>query len=123
MLEKLKAFLRLNNLTSDYVSGKTDLLLFSIGGLNYLAEYNKEVDPAFFRIMLPNIDAYSQEKNEMLNNLTSSYKAGKVVVIDNKVWLSVETLVYGNVDASALFHRMITILRDMINEYRRDKNE
>lgn len=123
MLEKLKAFLRLNNLTSDYVSGKTDLLLFSIGGLNYLAEYNKEVDPAFFRIMLPNIDAYSQEKNEMLNNLTSSYKAGKVLVIDNKVWLSVETLVYGNVDASALFHRMITILRDMINEYRRDKNE
>lgn len=47
MLEKLKAFLSLNGLASNYMSGRTDGLLFSIERLNYLAEYDKNADPAF----------------------------------------------------------------------------
>lgn len=73
--------------------------------------------------MLPNVDVYSESKGTILKDLTSSYKAGKVLVLNNQVWFSVETLIYGNIDAPTLFLRMITILSDMCNEYRRNQNE
>ena len=122
MLEKLKAFLQINNIIATNVEGQTDMISFSINGLNFIAIYNKDADSSFFQMMLPKIGS-CHNWDEKLNKLNSSYKAGKVYSIDGKIWLSVETFVYGNIDYLALFGRMIATLQEMIKYYRKEYND
>ncbi|MCF2634082.1 hypothetical protein [Prevotellamassilia timonensis] len=88
-----------------------------------MAEYHKEKDPTFFRMWLPDIDNIEDnntEKWRIAMNITKQYKCGKVVVISGRLWMSVESFLFGNVDAPNLFSNMILVLRDMIYEYRND---
>ncbi|MCM1218480.1 MAG: hypothetical protein NC548_28665 [Lachnospiraceae bacterium] len=105
------------------LEGRNDLLVFSINELNYLAEYNRDADPFFFRILLPNIATHNDDGNLIIQRLNSRFKTGKAFITDNEVWISVETFVYGNVDYPLLFTRMIEVAREMFNEYRNSENE
>lgn len=100
-----------------------NIITFSINNLHYVAEYHKEKDPTFFRMWLPDIDNIEDnntEKWRIAMNITKQYKCGKVVVISGRLWMSVESFLFGNVDAPNLFSNMILVLRDMIYEYRND---
>jgi len=127
MLDKLRAYLNLNNIQFSTIEGNQYVLLFSIDGLNFLAEFNREADPSFFRIMLPSIETYLPEntnQHDTVNRLNGRYKCGKVMLIgDNQLWLSAESFICGNVDAPTLFAKLISVLRDMINEYRRLRHD
>lgn len=125
MIEKLRTYLALNHIQCHSIENNSNFVMFSIEDLNYLAEYNKDQDSAFFRIMLPHIVEYTHPQNinyQLITNLTSQYKCAKSIVIGTQVWLSVECFIYGNVEFPPLFARMIKVLRDMINEYRRIEN-
>ena len=122
MIEKLKAFLNLNQIQFKSIKGNRNVITFSIGNLNFLAEYNKEQDPTFFRMMLPCVAKFENNPNtsiQIIKSITSRYKCGKVIIIGDYIWLSVESFIFGNIDAPNLFSIMIKVLRDMINEYRR----
>ena len=121
MIDKLRAFLKINDITALPIEGSSSMISFSINDLNYLFIFDKNSDPAFIQMMLPKVGQYT-DWNDSLRNINESYKSGKVLVINNEIWFSVENFIYGNVDAPALFSRMISILRDMINNYRRNNN-
>ena len=121
MIDKLRAFLKINDITALPIEGSSSMISFSINDLNYLFIFDKNSDPAFIQMMLPKVGQYT-DWNDSLRNINESYKSGKVLVINNEIWFSVENFIYGNVDAPALFSRMISILRDLINNYRRNNN-
>lgn len=121
MIEKLKAFLAMNQIQFKNPLENPNILTFTINNLHYLAEYNKDQDSTFFRMLLPDIDNLGENQEEKLSiarRLTSQYKCGKIIVLSDSLWISVETFLFGNVDAPNLFSQMILVLRDMIKEYR-----
>lgn len=123
MLNRLQYFLNGISIQSKYVQGKNDLLEFSIEGLNFLAEYNSDNDPTFFRIMLPQIEILSSEldKNLLARILefNSKYKVGKIIKVGNSLWISAEFFIDPRYKDShiLIFNRAISLLTDMYKDY------
>ena len=125
MLNKVIQYLEsINNNTAHYVNNNFNLLQFNVDGLNYLAEYNSDDDPSYFRIMLPYIDSFNDEMTndsmDKMLRISTSYKVGKVILIDRSVWLSAEIFIGDKSTASVILPRMVYLLRDMLNAYRED---
>lgn len=126
MLDKVIQFLNtINNTTAKYVDDSISLLKFNIDGLNYLAEYNPDKDPTYFRIMLPYIDLFEDSLSEILMNrmlkISTTYKVGKFLLFEKSVWLSAEVFIGDTSASSVILPRMISLLRDMLNAYREEK--
>lgn len=85
----------------------------------------EDKDPNFFRMLLP-IDGEVEKGNmdslyKRYVEISTDVKVGKVIIVKNKVWLSVEQFTYDtDSDMTQLFRRMMGVLEYMFNEY---KNE
>lgn len=127
MIDKLKAYLRLANV--DFNESKEDKihLFFTVYDLRYMAEYDSAQDPTYFRIMLPMIDEVPNENGAKIQQIamdvTSKYKVGKIIQLGNYLWVAVDNFIYGDWDFNPMFARDIAVARDMINEYKRMRNE
>lgn len=127
MLERLRNYLSHNSAANgvDYIT-PNKLLQFSIGERNYLAEYDRETDPDFFRILLPIVEHVGSELPEStarrMARISSSYKVGKAIQVGDNIWLSAEVFVYDRQNTDALFARLIVVLNAMFDDYNNRQN-
>ena len=114
-----------------YLSSSTDFSIkskdessisFMYKGLNYLFVYDQG-DPFYIRLMLPNIISVTDFKgdiHEMINDYNSKYKAIKLTIVNNTIWLSIEQFVYSKERIADFFTRIIAILETVISSLRND---
>lgn len=127
MLERLRNFLSHNSAANGvaYITPNR-LLEFSIGDRNFLAEYDREGDPDYFRILLPIVEHIESELPEgtaqRMARISSAYKVGKAIQVGNNIWLSAEVFVYDRLNTDALFARLIDVLNAMFVEYNNMRN-
>ena len=97
MLNKLQRYLSDVNINSNFVHGNNRLLEFSTNSLNFLAEYNPDSDPTYFRIMLPQIQSIDSNLDEVTLNriltINSTYKVGKIIRIGRNLWITAEFII------------------------------
>lgn len=95
---------------------------FENNGLNYLFVYDKS-DPFYIRLMLPkiiDIDAFKGNVHTMINDYNTKYKAIKLTIISESLWLSIEQFVYSKDRLADLFSRMISILETVFSNIKSD---
>ena len=121
MLNKLQRYLSGININSNFVHGNNRLLEFSTNSLNFLAEYNPDSDPTYFRIMLPRIQSedlqLDKETLDRIMVINSTYKVGKIIRIGKSLWMSAEFFINPTENNMLVFPRAISLLTDMYNDY------
>jgi hypothetical protein len=73
--------------------------------------------------MLPNIINVTDFKGDihkMINDYNSKYKAIKLTIVNNTIWLSIEQFVYSKERIADFFSRIIAILETVILSFRND---
>jgi hypothetical protein len=56
----------------------------------------------------------------MINDYNSKYKAIKLTIVNNTIWLSIEQFVYSKERIADFFSRIIAILETVILSFRND---
>lgn len=95
---------------TDKISGNDTILVFAI---------NEGDDDAYIRIVATGLDKIKvdQESLKKLIDSTSKYKAGKAILLEDDLLLSVECFVYSTENVQQLYDRMYIVLRQMCEEY------
>lgn len=104
----------------------SNVLKFSKEGLKFVFQADLDDDPSFFRLMLPDIEGNMEDMNLVYNkisDISSAFKVGKCVIINNEVWLTAEGFYYEKSTLQLLINRLIKVLQDMINAYWNYGNE
>lgn len=99
-----------------------NIVLFNKDELHFIFIHNKDDDPNYFEIILPDIDdviSDNIEQSELLSRLNREYKTGKVIMENNQIALSFEQYVFSDINITKLFEQAIGCLEAMIREYRR----
>lgn len=99
---------------------ESGFLSFSLNNLNYLFQW-QERDPNYFRIALPNVEnsPVINDRLSIINQLVARYKVAKAITMNNgNLWLVAESFVYSWDNLDSLFARMISLLGQIIDEYR-----
>lgn len=122
MIQTFQNYLSNRGITSRILDQSQTLLAFQQNNINFLLSYQRNQDPFFIRIMIPNIGICNTGNAlEMLKlcQLTSQYKVGKFVIEENnQIWIVAEAFLYIQSDHVRLFDRLLSVLTDMFNEYR-----
>ena len=120
MIKEFTNFLSSSDI--EYKDGNDGTVTFGYNGLNFLFVSEKN-DPNYVRIILPNIAMVDSSKDkaqafEYANEYNQKYKAIKMTVTENSIWLSIEQFLYSHENARELFKRMIGILVAVIEDFR-----
>lgn len=109
----------LTSLGIDYQDENDGAVTFEYNGLNFLFVSDK-CDPNYIRLILPNIAIVDDRAKvwESVNEYNKKYKAAKMIVTGNSIWLSVEQFLYSHDDARVLFKRMLNIIVVVIEDFR-----
>ena len=127
MLERLRNYLSHNGAANgvNYITPNR-LLQFSIGERNYLAEYDRESDPDFFRILLPIVEHVGLKLTDVVAQrmaaISSAYKVGKAIQVGDNVWLTAEVFIYDRLNTDSLFESLINLLNAMFDDYNNRQN-
>ena len=93
-------------------------------GYSFLFVSDKS-DPYYMRLILPNIENINEVDDldvyKIINQYNNKFKAVKMSVVKNSIWLSVEQFLYSRENANSLFLRLMKILETVIAEYRNQK--
>ena len=126
MIQAFQNYLGNQDITFRFLNDDHTLLTFDLGNVHYLFYYRREDDPNYVRLIIPNIatiDTNDQQAVLSLFNLSQGYKVGKAIIEDGQLWLTADAFVFMRENNDRLFDRLIAVLRDMLNEYRRMNNE
>lgn len=103
--------------------GNDTTISFENKGLQYLF-LTDNTDPYYFRLILPNIANISEENRskitQIINTSNSKFKVAKTIILDDKVWVSVEQFVYSTENINDLFHRALQLLETFIGDFRKE---
>ena len=127
MLDRLRNYLSRNSAANgvDYIT-QNKLLQFTIGDRNFLAEYDREGDPDFFRILLPIVEHVGSQLTDdvarRMAAISSAYKVGKAIQVADNVWLTAEVFIYDRLNTDSLFERLINLLNAMFDDYKNRQN-
>lgn len=121
MCNELRKFLGILP-NASIIKDSDGIISFSYNDLKFLFVSDNE-DVNYIRLMLPNVadvKAIKTEKEyfDIINDYNNNYKAVKISVIDNSIWMSIEQFVFSKDGVNDLFLRMITILSAVIKEFR-----
>ena len=99
-----------------------ETISFEYNGLSYLFVSDKS-DPYYIRLILPNIENINNA-NEInvyknINQYNNKFKAVKMSVVENSIWLSIEQFLYSRENSNSLFFRLMKILETVITDYRK----
>lgn len=94
-----------------------ETITFQCNDLYFFFVYDKK-DANYIRLMLPNIEMTEMGDDDSINYLNSLYKATKVIIINNSIYLATEQFVYSKTNVDALFARMIKVLTFAITDLR-----
>ena len=123
MKEEFKKFLL--ELGATINNDNTDAIIsFEYNKLSYL--FFSEEDDYYIRLILPRIYGIDKIEDQLklyqkINKYNVEYKAIKMSVIDNFVWLSVEQFIYSRENAGKLFGRLMYLLNKVISKFREDE--
>lgn len=127
MINELVQFLNSQDIESHYLNDEHTVLGFSTQGANFMFSYDASNDPTYISMIIPNIDRIPNPTPDILGKLfrlTASYKVGKVTIEkEENVWLIADCFVYSRSNLEALVGRLISVLLDMLNDYRQNFNE
>lgn len=102
-----------------------ETISFEYNGLSYLFVSDKN-DPYYIRLILPNIENINNADEidvyKNINRYNNKFKAVKMSVVENSIWLSIEQFLYSRENSNNLFFRLMKILETVITEYRRGQN-
>lgn len=102
-----------------------ETISFEYNGLSFLFVSDKS-DPYYMRLILPNIenidDANEIDVYKKINHYNNKFKAIKMSVVENSIWILVEQFLYSRENANNLFFRLMKILETVITEYRKCQN-
>ena len=122
----LNEFCKYLSSSSDYSikSKEANVVSFEYKGLNYLFAYDND-DPYYIRLMLPNVISVTDSRisdnlNNIINDYNLKFKAIKVTVVSDSLWLSIEQFIYSKDNITNLFSRIILILETVISKFRED---
>lgn len=123
MRTSFENYLRALNIT--FNNQDADVISFNYHGLNFLCVTDCN-DPYFIRLVLPNIAEENNINNinQVINDYNVKYKAAKMLLINNSIWISIEQFVYYNDNMNvinAMFSRMINILENIIHDFRNNE--
>lgn len=122
MIQTFQNYLTNRGITPNVLDQAQTLLSFQQNDINFLFSYRRNQDPTYIRVMIPNIgilDTNNAQDILRLCQLTSEYKVGKFIIEDNnQIWIVAEAFLYIQSDHVRLFDRLISVLTDMLNEYR-----
>lgn len=109
-------------LSSMGIEPKDKTISFEYNGLSYLFVSDKS-DPYYIRLILPNIENINNA-NEIdvyknINQYNNKFKAVKMSVVENSIWLSIEQFLYSRENSNNLFFRLMKILETVITDYRK----
>ena len=121
MCNELRKFLGILP-NASIIKDSDGIISFSYNDLKFLFVSDNE-DVNYIRLMLPNVADVKAIKTEkayfdIINDYNNNYKAVKISVIDNSIWMSIEQFVFSKDGVNDLFLRMITILSAVIKEFR-----
>lgn len=125
MIRAFQNFLDEMNIPSGFVDAERTMLEFTISDINYLYMYSAKDDPAYIRLMIPNVGAINEQSLQTMReiyNLTTSFKLGKAYIQNEQLWFVTEAFVYDRENLTPLFQRMLSVLRDMLNLFRTQNN-
>lgn len=120
LLESFISYLDKNGLKYELYR-ESETLSFNLNNLNYLFQW-QERDKNYFRIALPNIESIpvSPNKISIIDEIIDNYKVAKAIkMTDGNLWLVAESFVYSLESIDNLFARMIYLLGQIIDEYRK----
>ena len=108
---------------SDFTARET-YASFKFKNLTYVLYFN-ENDPGFLQLMLPKIDGQnpSEEDNKKALELSTKYKVGKFITIDNFLWISAEIFYVSSQGVEIVFRRLLFLLLQMYQDYKSYKQE
>lgn len=116
----------LNSIGVKFAKGDDSVISFEKDGLVYMFICD-EKDPYYFRLILPNIGDIKEDDprvSNVVNQMNLQIKAAKAVVLDKKIWVSVEQFVYSADKINDLFKRSIQVLEVFVANFRNAlKNE
>lgn len=102
-----------------------ETISFEYNGLSFLFVSDKS-DPYYMRLILPNIEnidnANEIDVYKKINHYNNKFKAIKMSVVENSIWILVEQFLYSRENANNLFFRLMKILETVITEYRKCQN-
>ena len=80
---------------------------------------NDNSDPYYMRLILPNVADTNDEKikgkiNDIINKYNYNFKATKIILVENRIWISIEQFIYSKENINKLFLRIIQILETVI---------
>lgn len=104
------------------ITKKDNSLYFKRNGITYVFEISNG-DDEFFKIVIPNIDDYTQEKAVRFANFFGKYKVVKPMVVNNQICISADQFVYGQMTEASwllLFDRIVDLLKYVLDEYRQE---
>lgn len=110
MYNEFYKYLAASNISVKYKDESS--ISFENKEINYLFVYDKS-DPFYIRLVLPRIidvSDFNTDIHAMINDYNTKYKAIKLTIVNDSLWLSIEQFVYSKDKLADLFARMISIL-------------
>ncbi len=107
------------------IKEEDNTISFEYKGLFFLF-VTDENDQYYTRLILPNIANTDNLKesvniNTVINDYNNKFKAAKMILLGESVWLSIEQFLYSKEKANDLFTRMINILEAVIVDFRHEQ--
>ena len=125
MIQAFQNYLANRDISSNFIDEEHSLLTFDFNNLHFLFSYRGETDPNYIRLMIPNIgsiDTNNAQDILSLFQLSQNYKVGKAIIEGGQLWLTADAFVFMRENNDRLFERLIAVLVDMFNDYRRVNN-
>ena len=98
-------------------------VLFSINQLNFIFRSFPD-DPYFIQLILPNVEESDvKERRGVIADINKRFKVAKIVEIDKKPWIVADSFVYSDENGKMLIGRLVKLLTDVFNEYRKQTSE
>ncbi|MBR5170768.1 MAG: hypothetical protein IKW85_09405 [Muribaculaceae bacterium] len=114
LLEHFKNFAEDKGITYSFIN--SEMIHFKKNNLDYIFQVDDR-DKPYFRIILPNLlEVTDNNRNQIRNYIAEvnvEFKVGKIVEVDNSLWITAEMFVYSHLGIDSLFERLI----EMLNEF------
>lgn len=109
-------FLESHDGTCEIKEKNKDYIIFRYNQMNCVFEWDIN-DPGYYRIVLPNIDKYGNNKPQIMLDVTKSVKLVKCIENGGNVFMFVDGYVTNSIKIDSIFQRFLDTLEYAFQEY------
>ena len=124
MLVEFRNFLQSPEVSEIEIKEDKGEITFQYKGYAFLFVWNEQ-DPSYIRLMLPKIATKENLKDGVeilptINEYNKQYKAIKMCLFGEYIWLSMEQFVYSRENIGDFFKRIVNILIYVIEDFKQE---